>query len=268
MEKSHLPERIEADRLYLRKLSLDLAEVMFKYVDEDRERLSQFLPWPKFVTTVQHEIDHINLTIDQWEKFQGYGYGIFKKDDDLYMGNVGIHAISWGWDRCEIGYWILGRYEGKGFMREAVSALTQALHNHGFNRVEIRCDPNNSRSSSIPRALGYQLEGRLHQVVKDGDGNYRDLDIFGHLKNDDEKLSLDPSRTSNDFYTNEELIKKLQSLPRNLRVLVNGYEGGFSEISAVKKIKVKLNANTETYNGPHEDSKDADTDVVVIQRSQ
>ncbi|MBC7466266.1 MAG: GNAT family N-acetyltransferase [Bdellovibrio sp.] len=162
MEKRHLPEIIESDRLYFKKISLDLAEVMFRYVDEDRHRLSQFLPWPKFVTTVQHEVDYVNLTLKLWDSFEGYTYGLFKKDDHVYMGNIDIHAISWNWDRCEIGYWILGRYEGKGFMREAVKVFTQTLHDHGFNRIEIRCDPNNSRSSNVPRALDYIFEGCLH----------------------------------------------------------------------------------------------------------
>ncbi|MBK9322338.1 MAG: GNAT family N-acetyltransferase [Bdellovibrionaceae bacterium] len=179
-----------------------------------------------------------------------------------------MHALSWGWDRCEIGYWILGRHEGRGYMREAVGALTQALHNHGFNRVEIRCDPNNSRSSNIPRALGYQLEGRLHQVVKDGDGNYCDLDVFVHFKNSDKELVASNAKPANDFYTNEELVTKLRSLPGSLRILVDGYEGGFSEIAGVKIAKVKLNANSESYNGPHDEVEGADTDVIVIRRLQ
>jgi hypothetical protein len=68
--------------------------------------------------------------------------------------------------------------------------------------------------------------------------------------------------------TVKELIEKLKSYPAEVRVLVDGYEGGFSEISAVSKTKVKLNANTESYNGPHEEIEGADTAVVVIRRSQ
>jgi [ribosomal protein S5]-alanine N-acetyltransferase len=182
MEKKHLPEKIDGERLYLKKHSLDLAEKMFKYVDEDRERLSKFLPWPKHVTTVQHEIDFINLSLEQWDRHTGYGYGIFRKSDDLYMGNIGIHAISWGWDRCEIGYWILGRFEGQGYMIEATKTLCNALYEHGFNRVEIHCDPNNNRSGNIPRALGFKCEARMADLVKDGEGNYRTMHVFARLK--------------------------------------------------------------------------------------
>jgi len=66
----------------------------------------------------------------------------------------------------------------------------------------------------------------------------------------------------------KELIEKLKSYPNDLKVLVDGYEGGFSEISVVTKTKVKLNTNTESYNGPHDEVEGADTDVIVIRRSQ
>ena len=64
--------------------------------------------------------------------------------------------------------------------------------------------------------------------------------------------------------TIKELIEKLNSYPDNFRVLVDGYEGGFSEISEVKKTKVKFNVHPESYYGPHEDTEGADTDVVII----
>jgi hypothetical protein len=68
--------------------------------------------------------------------------------------------------------------------------------------------------------------------------------------------------------TIKELKEKLSQYSDDLRILVDGYEGGFSEISAVKKIKVKLNVHSESYYGPHDETKDADVDVVVIHRSQ
>lgn len=66
--------------------------------------------------------------------------------------------------------------------------------------------------------------------------------------------------------TIKELKEKINSYPDDLRVLVDGYEGGFSEISEVKKTKVKLNIHTESYYGPHEDTEDADTEVIIIRR--
>ena len=182
MDKKHLPEKIIGDRIYLKKHSLDLAQKMSDYVVEDRARLAQYLPWPQYIKTVQDEIDFIKLTHKQWDEHTVYAYGIFTQVDDVYVGNIDIHAISWGWEKCEIGYWILGRFEGQGLMIDATKTLCRALFDHGFNRVEILCDPNNLRSGNIPRALGFRFEARLAEFIKDGSGRHQNMHVFAKLK--------------------------------------------------------------------------------------
>ena len=50
-----------------------------------------------------------------------------------------------------------------------------------------------------------------------------------------------------------ELITKLQSLPnQQQRVVVNGYEGGYSDVKEFDEVKIKLNQNSEWYYGAHE----------------
>lgn len=181
MEKSHFPELINSERIILKKHHLDIAPIMFDYVDKDRERLRQFLPWVDFIKSAQDEINYVNRTHSDWEKYHLYDYGIFDRATGTYMGNVGVHNIQWGNKCCEIGFWILGDFEGKGIMSEAVKALEQAAFEKGFHRVEIRCSSLNQRSASVPRRLGYQLEGVLSQDAIER-GCYRDTMIFGKLK--------------------------------------------------------------------------------------
>lgn len=66
--------------------------------------------------------------------------------------------------------------------------------------------------------------------------------------------------------TVEQLINELEKFPKNLPVLVNGYECGYCDISKVVPTKVKLNVHIEDFNGPHDETVDADTDVVRIVR--
>jgi ribosomal-protein-serine acetyltransferase len=181
MEKRHLPEKIEAGRIYLKKHSLDLAEMMFNYVDEDRERLGQFLPWVDLTKTIDDERGYVQLTLEKWERFELFDYGIFRLSDGVYMGNVGVHSLAWNHDRCELGYWILGKFEGKGYMSEAVLALESVCFDSGFHRVEIRCDANNKRSASIPQRNAYLFEARLNQdtIIN---SKVRDTLIFAKLR--------------------------------------------------------------------------------------
>lgn len=49
-----------------------------------------------------------------------------------------------------------------------------------------------------------------------------------------------------------ELIAKLQEMPQDARVVVDGYEDGLKDASLVQTIPVVLNANTSCCSGPHE----------------
>ncbi len=55
MDKHHLPELIPGSRVELRRHRPELAELMFSYVDRDRERLARFLPWVEFTKTLEDE---------------------------------------------------------------------------------------------------------------------------------------------------------------------------------------------------------------------
>ncbi len=181
MHKVFLPETIFSDRITLKKHKVEIAELMFQFVDKDRERLREFLPWVGHTKTVQDEIDYIKMTHRKWDTFELFDFGIYRNDDAQYMGNAGIHTVAWDHDRCEIGYWILGDYEGKGYMSEAVLALEQVCFDLGFNRIEIRCSSRNRRSAKVPIRCGYRLEASLTQDSIEL-GSYRDTLIFGKIK--------------------------------------------------------------------------------------
>ncbi len=68
--------------------------------------------------------------------------------------------------------------------------------------------------------------------------------------------------------TAKELIKILNTFPENHTFVVQGYECGYCDVHSVKSIKVTLNHNTESWNGPHEEREDSNTDVVFIQRTE
>ena len=52
--------------------------------------------------------------------------------------------------------------------------------------------------------------------------------------------------------TVKELIDELSKYPEDMRVLVNGYEGGFDDVSSIKEGVFNANFYTEWYYGKHE----------------
>jgi len=183
LSKKSPPKKLESQRLILRKLAPKLAVTMFEYVDKDRKRLEKFLPWTPHIKSVKDELAFINTTAAAWKDFKNFDFGIFRKEDSLYMGNIGVHSISWKNHSCEIGYWILGDFEGYGYMSEAVRCLESALFQIGFNRIQIRCSTINRRSANVPKACAYRHEGTLRQDGIDL-GKFRDTDVFSKLRSE------------------------------------------------------------------------------------
>ena len=183
MEKRYPPEEFSGARIKLKRFNIALAEQMYAYVDRDRNRLEKFLPWPPAIQSVADEIKFIEDSRKKWDDFDTFGFAIFRSNDNEYLGNVSAFGLDWKNELCEIGYWIFGDFEGKGFMIEAVALLEKVLFELGFNRLVIRCEPDNQRSALIPRRLSYFYEGISRQIKLDN-GKYRDLEVYSKLRSD------------------------------------------------------------------------------------
>lgn len=181
MEPTPLPLVLFGPRTILQKNDLALAEVVFRTVDEDRDRLARFLPWVDLTLEVCDTRAYLERTAEEWVIGQGFDYQLLRAVDEQYLGNLGLHTISWTHARAEIGYWIAAAYEGHGYMTEAVAVLERAAFAAGFERLEIRCSPKNERSAAVAARLGYLLEGVLHGDVIER-GRRRDTMIFAKLR--------------------------------------------------------------------------------------
>ena len=183
MEKKYLSEEIIGKNIHLKKLDEKLALQMFNYICEDRDRLSQFLPWPQYIKTVDDEIEFIRKSSDSWKSYENANFGIFRNEDEDYMGNIGIFNLDWENESCEIGYWILGKFEGMGYIRESLSIIETEIYRIGFNRIVIMCEKENNRSKNIPISLGYSFEGVLREYKKEND-KYISREVYSKLKSD------------------------------------------------------------------------------------
>jgi RimJ/RimL family protein N-acetyltransferase len=91
------------------------------------------------------------------------------------LGSTGLHRLNWEVRRFEIGYWIRQSEQGKGYVSEAVNALTRfAFDTLEARRVEIRCDSHNLRSLKVMQRLGFEQEGLLRSVSLGVQGESRD----------------------------------------------------------------------------------------------
>lgn len=180
MKKIKLLSRLEGSRIFLKKHEEELASTMFSYVEKDRARLGRFMPWVPLTLNIEDELDYIKHTHKCWDDGTLFDYGIFRKSDNFYMGNIGLHSIHWDFKRCEIGYWILRDFEGQGYMSEALRTLEAHAFQLGFHRIEVRCSSINQRSANVPIACGYLFDGVLKENSIEHE-KYRDTFIFSKL---------------------------------------------------------------------------------------
>lgn len=181
MEKKYLHGSLEGEMVTLKKYNLSPAGKMFDYICKNRNRLSRFLPWPQHVKSVEDEIKFIEESFNAWNNNTGASYSLFRKSDEIYLGTVGGFNFYWINESCEIGYWILGQFEGNGYMQDAVKSLEHERFLVGFNRIVIMCEEENYKSKSIPLNLGYICEGQLRELKKDND-KHVSLEVYSKLK--------------------------------------------------------------------------------------
>jgi len=69
---------------------------------------------------------------------------------------------------------------------------------------------------------------------------------------------------STEFLTAEQLINKLKTYPKDLKVLVDGYEDGLEPVIDICTTTVKYDATKEWYYGPYEEVADSDTNAIKL----
>ncbi len=103
--------------------------------------------------------------------------GIFSKDESEILGCSGL--IRGDVDERELGYWIHVAHEGKGLATEVAAALIRVgFAIEALETIEIRCLPDNLKSSRIPVKLGFSGPYPDPLSFPTADGAKRDIDAY------------------------------------------------------------------------------------------
>ena len=108
-------------------------------------------------------------------------FAVVDRESGALLGSAGLRLSR---DRlsADLGYWLGREFQGRGIVTDACRAVTRhALIELELNRVEIRCDTNNTRSKAIPLRLGFTLEGVLRRAELIHE-RYADLEVYSMLR--------------------------------------------------------------------------------------
>jgi ribosomal-protein-serine acetyltransferase len=174
------------DSVYLKVLEERHAPEVFAVVERERAHLRDWLPWVDMTTEVEHTLNFIKTSLQQFAGNDGFSAGVWSGEE--FIGGIGTHKIDWLYRRVEIGYWIAREFQGLGIVTDACRAVIEhAFHELELNRVEIHCAVGNEKSCAIPKRLGFQFEGVLREAQL-LNGEYHDIRVYAMLARDWEKL--------------------------------------------------------------------------------
>ncbi len=109
-----------------------------------------------------------------------------KKDDRRVIGACffGKDMLRYRVNSLMLSYYLAEGEAGKGYMTEALRALTEALFAKGTDLLSLRCYRENIASACLAEKLGFVREGCIRHAVSDPNGVVHDDCIYSLTKED------------------------------------------------------------------------------------
>ena len=181
-----VPESFETERLTIRAPRFGEGPAVNEAVAESFDNLRPWMPWAQKMQTLEESEEFTRRARVEYLARDGFGLRLYLKDSETLVGLSGLQVSDWSVPMFEIGYWCRKRFEGQGYITEAVKAITR----FGFEvlkgeRIIIRCDVHNVRSANVARRAGYTLEGIMRHDSRTPDNNeLRDTMVFARLRSE------------------------------------------------------------------------------------
>lgn len=169
---------IETERLVLRRFSpADADDVLRHASDPEVARLTSWQEHRSLADTERF----LAWTQARYDEAVGGPWAIVLRERDEVIGAVGL-TVVWPHRRGEVGYWLGRTYWRRGLTTEAARAIVRyAFDDIGLNRVEARCEVENTASERVLQKLGMRYEGTLHQHIY-AKGWFRDMKLYALLR--------------------------------------------------------------------------------------
>ncbi|OIQ90797.1 ribosomal-protein-serine acetyltransferase [mine drainage metagenome] len=180
-----LPPTIETTRLLLRPPQAGDGAALFAAIVESLPELRRFLaslPWVAAEQSIESSEAYCRTAQANFLGRKDFPFLLIEKATGQLVGATGLHRMVWNGPKVEVGYWCRTSQVGKGFIGEAVLALTDyAFKNIGAVRVEIITDEENKASRRLAVRCGFNLEGILRHERRAPDNTLRNTCIYARL---------------------------------------------------------------------------------------
>ncbi|MGZ5299274.1 MAG: GNAT family N-acetyltransferase [Actinomycetota bacterium] len=168
------------DRALLRTFTLDDAEVVYRAIDENRDRLRPFMPWEKMTYSPDDVRAFIERSLASPTDEDANGIWVAEE----FAGSVGLRVDA-EMNAGEIGYWIVRAFEGQGLVTDACRLfIDHAFRERKLHRIEIHAAADNRRSRAVAERLGFTHEATTRDGHRKPDETYVDQVVYGLLEHE------------------------------------------------------------------------------------
>lgn len=164
---------ILTQRLAIRPVQPGDGKQLFAQVDSNRKELSKWLPWVDFVRCEEDSEITARTFYADFILRKAFHFTVCLNDQ--IIGGVGLSYINWKIRRMNLGYWCSAQHQGKGYITEAISAMTDfAFYQLNGQKLQILCDSENIKSIGVAERCGFVLESEaLGMLDHPGNGELR-----------------------------------------------------------------------------------------------
>lgn len=190
-----IPERIEADRLYLRLYRAGDGPWYYLMAQRNRDHLAQYEPDnpARDLASAEDAEEFVRELVAAWEAQTCFFMGVFDRQTDEFLAQLTVVPADWDVPEFAIGFFVDVRHEGQGYVTEAVRAVMGFVFEHlRAHRVRMECADTNLRSRRVAERCGMVVEGHIRENKRNADGTLSGTLHFGLLRSEFAALEEQP----------------------------------------------------------------------------
>lgn len=176
------PERIETERLLLRRPKQSDAQAIFDRYASDRE-VTHYLSWPTH-RSLADTLAFLSMSDSEWQRWPAGPYLALtrvKGKPGSLIGSTGLFYKSP--TRAVTGYVFAKDAWGKGYATEALQAMVELAQKTGVERLEAICHAEHVPSAHVLEKCGFTREEvRREHFVFPNLKPQKKSDVFSYVR--------------------------------------------------------------------------------------
>lgn len=167
------------ENLELRTLTPLDAQTLFDVTKKNDAHLREWLPWLDDDKTALDTENYIKESNERLSKDEGVDLSIWY-EEELVEG-IGVFPLDLTHRKTSLAYWLAEEFQGKGIMSDSLNIAIEYLFTEKkLNRIEVCCATENTKSSALPKKLGFTFEG----IAREAEclyGRFVDMEVYSLL---------------------------------------------------------------------------------------